>query len=164
MEEIRTRKGTVPHTGPISRARNNLNEESIKSRGPTAPFWEIRGGSKDHPTAETLAKHLPSIARVGGAEARGRPTRKRPEAEKRDQETLGRMATGQSGKSKGSARKTRPSNVKSKNKSPGKVKGILSYFEAKAGGDSSTQETEGEKERRAESKGPAPGKNHGRET
>ena len=71
--------------------------------------------------------------------------------ENRDQETLGRMAASQSGKNKGSARKTGPSNAKSKNKSPGKVKGILSYFEAKAGGDSSTQETEGEKERRAES-------------
>ena len=125
--------------------------ESDEPRGPTAPFWEIRGGSKDHPTAETLAKHLPSIARVGGAEARGRPTRKRPEAENRDQETLGMMAPNQSGRNKGSTRKTGLSRIQSKDKSSADVKGIRSYFEEKAGGDSSTQETEGEKERRAES-------------
>ena len=74
------------------------------------------------------------MARVGGAEARGRPTRKRSVAENRAQETPGKLATGQSRGTKGSAKKTRQESRRDKDNPTGSVRGIRSYFEAKAGG------------------------------
>ena len=68
--------------------------ESTKYRGPTAPFWEIRGESADHPTADTMAKP-PSKAMVGSAEERGRPTRKESQAKKRATWALGMKASSQ---------------------------------------------------------------------
>ena len=104
------------------------------------------------------------MARVGGAEARGRPTRKCSVAENRDQETLGKMAASQSRGTKGSARKTGQESRRGKDNPAGSVRVIMSYFEAKAGGKSTNLEMTGDKERRAESKGSAPGKNQEGET
>ena len=99
------------------------------------------------------------MARVGGAEARGRPTRKRPLAEHRAQETLGKLATGQSRGTKGSAKKTGQEIRRDKDNSTGSVRGIRSYFEGKAGGKSTNLEMPENMERRADSSESAPGKN-----
>lgn len=70
---MRSRKEIKPQPEP---KREPENKESNYSRGPTASFWKIRGGSKDHANTETLVRTTPSEARVGGAKASGRPTRK----------------------------------------------------------------------------------------
>ena len=64
--EIRSRK--EPELQPELQPKQT--KESNKSRGPMAPFWEIRSGSKDHSTAETLDPTTPSEARVGLAEGK----------------------------------------------------------------------------------------------
>ena len=98
------------------------------------------------------------MARVGGAEERGRPTRKRSAGKDRDQETLGMMAESQSRGKKGSTSKTGHKGKRDKGNSIGKVKDIRSFFEEKAGGKSTSQEKPGNEQRGAGSKGSAPGK------
>ena len=96
-----------------------------------------QGGSKDHPTAETLVPTTTSEARVGGAEESGRPTRKRGKGEDRKLDFLGRKATSSSKGGKDSARKSGKVHIKEEGNQAGKVTGIRKYFEEKAGGLSS---------------------------
>ena len=55
VDQARSRRESVPQSGQSSQETTKTKESTIL-RGPMAPFWEIRGGSVDHPTAETLAK------------------------------------------------------------------------------------------------------------
>ena len=98
-----------------------------------APFWEIRGGSKDHPTAETLVPVAPSTARVGGAEESGRPNSQRWQGENRAKVAQGRKASGQGKGERGSTQRS-GHRQGGKGSQTGKVQGIKTYFEAKAGG------------------------------
>ena len=66
--------------------------EQKQHRGPQVPFWEIRGGSRDHPTADTKAQPT-SVALVGGAKASGRPTNDKRRQKKRTQWALGQEAS-----------------------------------------------------------------------
>ena len=124
---------------------------------------ELRDGYADHPTAETLAKSLPSKARVGGAEESGRPTRKHGTGEDRKQGFLEKKATGSSKGRRDSARKLRQKQVEEERNQKGKVIGIIDYFEEKVGGPTSNLGTSGKQQRRADSPEPAPGQNQERE-
>ena len=116
---------------------------------------ELRDGYADHPTAETLAKSLPSKARVGGAEESGRPTRKHGTGEDRKQGFLEKKATGSSKGRRDSARKLRQKQVEEERNQKGKVRGIRDYFEEKAGGLSSNLKTKWKEDKRVGSMDPA---------
>ena len=60
---------------PTQETEDRSNMGHIINRGLTALFWEINGGSADHPTADTMA-HPPSVAMVGSTVESGRPTRR----------------------------------------------------------------------------------------
>lgn len=101
--------------------------EPTNYKGYLAPFREIRGGFADHPTADTMAQS-PSTAMVGSVEAIGKVKQNQQRAEL----VLGRKAPGikkgDEGFPKGATTKRNCKEV-----SPGKVKGIRHYFEAKGG-------------------------------
>ena len=88
-----------------------------------------KSGSADHPTAETLAQAPSSEARVGGAEARGRPTRKCRQGEDRVEVTLGRMESSLGKGKKASTKKSRPKNKGEGGNQAGKVRSIWNFFE-----------------------------------
>ena len=108
----------------------------------------------DHPTAETLAKPLPSKARVGGAEESGRPTRKRGNGEERKTDFLAKKVTSCSKENKGSASKSARKSTREESNQAGKVQGIKKYFEEKAGGLPPNLGKEGKEERRVGSLDP----------
>ena len=118
-------------------------EEKMKhtnNRGPTAPFWEIRGGSADHHTADTMAQP-PSVAMVGSAVESGRLTRKESRLKKRTHWVLEKQAPSQEeGKGKlviGDSRKQ----GKSRGNPGGRIQDIRRYFEGKGRGSAPSLES-----------------------
>ena len=107
--------------------------EQNQLRGPQVPFWEIRGGSTDHPTADTRAQQ-PSMALVGRAEERGRPARKDSGQKKRTQWALGMMAAGSNERKEVPVKEGHRKQRKGRGTPQGKgIKDIRSFFEAKEG-------------------------------
>ena len=107
--------------------------EHIQTRGPEVPFWEIRGGSTDHPTADTRAQE-PSVALVGSAEVRGRPARKECGKKKRTQWVLGKLAAGHKEGKEGSTGEGPRKQRKGKDTPHRKgIEDIRTFFEAKEG-------------------------------
>ena len=107
--------------------------EQIQTGGPQVPFWEIRGGSTDHPTADTRAQQ-PSVALVGRAEERGRPARKDSGQKKRTQWALGKLAAGSKDREEDSPKEGHRKHRKGRGTPQGKgIKDIRSFFEAKEG-------------------------------
>ena len=102
-------------------------------RGPQVPFWEIRGGSTDHPTADTKAQP-PSVALVGSAVAWGRPTREAERNKKRSHWVLGRQAASLEERKEKSARGGTRKQRGGRDSPAGKrIKDIRQFFEAKGG-------------------------------
>ena len=69
-------------------------KESNTSRGPTAPFWETRGGKHCHPTADAMDPVLPSKAMAGCTEESGRSARIRRQEGNGIEWVLGKQASG----------------------------------------------------------------------
>ena len=107
--------------------------EQTQIRGPQVPFWEIRGGSTDHPTADTRAQQ-PSVALVGRAEARGRPAKKDSELKKRTQWALGKLAASSKDREEESPKEGHRKQKKGRDTPQRKgIRDIRSFFEAKEG-------------------------------
>ena len=103
------------------------------TRGPKAPFWGTRGGSTDHPTADTRAQQ-PSVALVGRAEARGRPAKKDSGQKKRTQWALGKLATSNKDREEESTKEGHRKQKKGRDTPQRKgIRDIRSFFEAKEG-------------------------------
>ena len=107
--------------------------EQNQLRGPQVPFWEIRGGSTDHPTADTRAQQ-PSMALVGRAEERGRPARKDSGQKNRTQWALGKLAAGSKEREEDSPKEGHRKQKKDRGTPQGKgIRDIRMFFEAKEG-------------------------------
>ena len=151
-ETVRSRKRS---TGPTAEEENT--KESNNSRGPCAPFWEIRGSSKDCPTADTLVNPT-SKTRVGGAEECGRPTGKQRKGENRKFNFLEQEAPRSSNRKKDST--TGPGQkVRGKGNQLRNVKDIRNFFEERVGGTNSNPGKKGNEDSKEGSKDPPTGKN-----
>ena len=80
---------------PDNQEANQGNSESKhKTRGPSAPFREIRVGHEGHPNTDAMDPKAPSVAMAGCAEESGRPARKRGQGQQRTEWVLGKTGSG----------------------------------------------------------------------
>ena len=127
---------------PLARKQQKMRSPQITG-GLWPPFWELRGESADHPTADTMAK-LPSKAMADGAEECERPTNKERQQKKRANWAQGNQASSHSKGKERSAKETKNSKGKGKNTPQDRFSDIRQWFEAKGRGESLSLEQDKE--------------------
>ena len=74
------------------------HESKHNTRGPSAPFREIRGGHEGHLTADAMEPKQTSKAMAGCTEERGKQARKHGKGQQRTEWVLGKAASGKKGR------------------------------------------------------------------